>query len=106
MLLPGCKPFEHLDITTTALRDGKVGQTYADTIRTSGGSDPVSVRLFAGQLPPGIGLRPRDDYAVLSGTPALAGQYLFTVEARDQSDDTSSWHGETVARGFVITVQP
>jgi hypothetical protein len=100
----GCDPIGRFDIVTVSLKDGKVGQAYADTIRTKGGCEGVEVTVLSGQLPPGIALRELDDDAELYGTPTLAGQYLFTVVARDYQRDPG--FGKTVSRGFAVTVQP
>jgi hypothetical protein len=100
----GCDSMGRLEITTTSLKDGKVGQAYADTIKTRGGDEGVEVTVVSGQLPPGLAFRGLDDDAELYGTPTLAGQYLFTVAARDYLRDPG--FSEVVSRGFVITIQP
>ena len=41
-----------------------------------------------------------------TGTPTLAGQYLFTVEAWDHNDDPDHGPGDVVSRGFVTNIQP
>jgi hypothetical protein len=106
LLLASCDRGPYLDITTAALKEGSVGAPYADTIKTTGGTGLVRVRVLSGQLPPGIALRSQDDFAVLDGTPTLDGQYLFTVEARDRCEDTLSWHGQFVSQGFALTILP
>ena len=99
-----CDEFEPLDITTTTLSPGKVGAPYADTIRTEGGSGHAFIYIVDGQLPPGIAFRQTHDDGALYGTPLLAGDYLFTVEA--YSGDDSTPHGTIVTRGFLLTIQP
>jgi hypothetical protein len=106
LLLVVCGPFSRLEIVTAALKDGKVGQPYADTVRTDGGYEGVEVTVLSGQLPPGIAFREVDDDAELYGTPVLAGQYLFTVQARDRCEDPDHGRGSTVSRGFVVNIQP
>jgi hypothetical protein len=106
LLLCACGPERHLDILTESLYDGRVGQAYADTVWTDNGEGRMTLRVLDGQLPPGIGFRSEHDFAVLDGTPTLEGQYLFTVEARDQLEDSVSWGGETVSQGFVLTIAP
>ncbi len=105
-LLTACGPQTYLDITTESLRNGQVGTPYADTIRTTGGHGRIMVRVLSGQLPPGIGLRSQDSFAILDGTPSLDGQYLFTVEACDRYGDSLSRSGQVVSQGFVLTVLP
>jgi hypothetical protein len=104
LLLTACHDFVPLDITTTTLATGRVGEAYADTIRTSGGHGNAIVCVLDGQLPPGIAFRQTGNDAALYGTPQLVGDYLFTVEAVDVLDDSSC--GTLVTRGFLLTVQP
>jgi hypothetical protein len=99
----GCDSLGRFEITTTSLKDGKVGQAYADTIKTRGGDEGAEVTAVSGQLPPSLASRELDDDAELYGTPTLVGQYSFTVTARDERHDPG--YGETVSRGFVITTQ-
>ncbi|MBM3323791.1 hypothetical protein FJY69_09995 [candidate division WOR-3 bacterium] len=106
LLLAVCGSERYLDITTNTLKDGRVGTAYADTVRTTGGRGRVTVRVISGQLPPGIGLRSQDSFAVLDGTPNVEGQYLFTVEARDRCEDSLSGLGQVVSQGFSLTIQP
>jgi len=105
LAMAGCHDGNPFDIETVALKQGRVGQAYADTIRTDGGCENAEVYLFSGQLPPGIALRSEDECGILYGTPQLAGDYLFTVEASSGSNQDGG-HGTYVSRGFLITVQP
>ena len=102
----GCDSMGRFEITTTSLRDAKVGQVYSDVIKTTGGQEGVGIDVLSGQLPPGLAFRQIGDDAELYGTPTLAGQYLFTVEAWDHTQDPDHGQGETVSRGFVINIQP
>ncbi len=106
LLLAACGSERYLDITTETLKDGWVGTAYTDTIKTTGGRGRIMVRVISGQLPPGIGLRSQDSFAVLDGTPNFEGQYLFTVEARDRYEDSLSWSGQVVSQGFSLTIHP
>ena len=101
----GCHEHSQFDIETVVLKQGQVGQTYADTIRTDGGYDNAEVYLFSGQLPPGIALRSDDECGILYGTPQLAGDYLFTVEASSGSDSDGD-NPTFVSRGFLLTILP
>jgi hypothetical protein len=55
-----------------------IGVPYAQAITNDGGSPPVTFTIAAGSLPPGLLLSPA---GALSGTPATAGTYSFTVRA-------------------------
>ena len=57
---------------------------------------PMVYYLKAGTLPPGITLSYRGD---LIGTPTTAGEYSFTVEAKDRIDTVA------ITREFKITIQ-
>jgi hypothetical protein len=103
-LVAGCHEYAGFDITTATLEDGTVGVVYADTIRTEGGYGDVDIYVLSGQLPPGIAFRQAGDDAALYGTPQLAGDYLFTVEARAGAD-SGSYHGAYVTRGFLLTIR-
>jgi len=104
LLLLACTapvPFEFL---TFSLKPAHLGQVYADTIRTAGGRGEVSMRISAGQLPPGIGLRVADTNGILYGTPTRVGDYEFTVEARDSSLTESPVPVELISHGFALFV--
>jgi hypothetical protein len=96
----GCDEIAPFDISTTSLSDGRVAVAYTEQINTTGGE----VYVLDGQLPPGIAFRQHDDNAELYGTPTLAGQFLFTVEAVNHHDESA--RDEYVTRGFVLTIQP
>ncbi len=100
----GCEPFERLTIDTSSLPDGYVGQPYAAWVRTSGGHGNVFITVKDGQLPPGIGFGQDENDGKLDGTPALAGPYLFTVEARDSSSSSEPDPATVVTKGFAITI--
>lgn len=63
--------------TSGAPQAGVVGHPYVFRYATSSGS-PVTFLVTAGGTPPGVSLSPG---GVLSGTPATAGSYPFTVTA-------------------------
>jgi len=102
-LAPACMEFEELEIVTNALPDGQVGQTYAARIETEGGYGSVTIRVLSGQLPPGISFSQDEEDAELAGVPALAGTYLFTVEARTGGHDSMNVNS-VVSKGFAIEV--
>lgn len=65
--------------TSSPLTGGVVGSVYNVNL-TAVGTAPFTWVLFAGTLPPGITL---SSAGVLSGTPTVAGDYQFTVQATD-----------------------
>ncbi len=71
--------------TSAVLRPGFMGANYADTIHVSGGGDPI-VLSEVGELP--AGLRLDAISGVLSGIPAVSGQFRFGVRARSGPIDT------------------
>jgi len=105
---PACDGFDAFQFATFDLRDGTVGEVYADTIRTVGARGEVTFRLVDGQLPPGVGLREHDRNGILYGRPTREGDFLFTVEARDEgtswSEGAASARARIVTQGFAITV--
>ncbi len=101
------QPVAPLTITTTSLPSGTVDASYSTTISASGGSGSYSWSLASGILPPGLSLiqgvciavvGPCQAPAEISGTPATAGNYTFTILV---SDGTSK-----VSKEFTITVIP
>jgi hypothetical protein len=76
-----------LRIATAALPAAAVGSAYRTRLATTGGGSPVRWTRAAGALPAGIGLNART--GVLSGTPASAGTYRFTLRASDALGGTS-----------------
>jgi hypothetical protein len=85
-------------VTGPALPAAAVGVAYSVTLQTTGGVPPVSgLRDPDPRMPPGLTI----DMATLtiSGTPAAAGDYSFTVIAQDALSNRTS-------RTFTLTVLP
>ena len=77
-------------VTTTSLPAGIVGSAYSATLTASGGFPPYnswSVAAGAAGLAPGLSLSSAT--GVISGTPAAAGTFNFTVTVRDNQGSTS-----------------
>ena len=102
-LLPGCDELAPFQIDTTSLPDGTVGTPYSARVRTSGGRGRVTVRFLDGQLPPGVGMRQVERDGEFYGTPTRAGDFQFTVEARDSLDDGGP--ASVVTFGYAIAVR-
>ncbi len=60
-----------------------LGSNFNFPLIATGGSAPYSWRLVDGQLPPGLKLKAHS--GAISGVPATAGEYRFTVAAADSS---------------------
>src|SRR5579885_2636178 len=71
-------------ITTDAVPNGVVGGSYSAGIAAQGGAPPYSWGVSSGTLPPGLSV----GNGSISGTPTTAGNYNFTVQARDQGTPT------------------
>ncbi|WP_123769522.1 putative Ig domain-containing protein [Vulcaniibacterium tengchongense] len=81
-------------LSPSALPDGTAGVAYSQAFSASGGSGPYSFSLVSGGLPVGMSL---SSAGALSGTPAAAGRYNFTVRATDAN-------GFSGDRAYALTV--
>jgi subtilase family serine protease len=88
-----------LSITTTALAPGTVGIGYAQTLAATGRIAPYTWSVTSGSLPAGLSLAPAT--GVISGTPATAGTYTFTVQVADAESTPV-----TATASFTLTVAP
>jgi hypothetical protein len=72
-----------LTIPGPTLHRGEVGLAYAPvTIQATGGDNPFLWRISDGALPNGLSI---SQDGVISGTPAAAGTFAFTLEVMDAS---------------------
>jgi uncharacterized repeat protein (TIGR01451 family) len=62
---------------------GEAAVAYSDQLTVTGGTSPFTWSVSAGTLPSGVTLNAST--GLLSGTPATAGTYSFTVKVTDQS---------------------
>src|SRR5258708_1234860 len=88
-------------ITTTALAQGIVGQSYGTTQLMAIGGNPGALQwgIASGALPPGLILDP--SLGTISGVPTTAGTYNFVLQLTD-----SGTPQHTTSRPFSITVIP
>ncbi len=66
-----------LSVSTPSLPDGLVGAPYSATLQASGTAGPYTWGVTTGVLPDGLSLDPSSGQ--ISGTPAKAGPFDFTV---------------------------
>jgi len=88
---------EDVKISTASLANGTIGAAYSDTISASGGSGSYIWSKYSGELPDGLSIN--SSSGKISGTPAAAGDYTFTIKVKD-SDDSSLTDTAT----FTVTI--
>ena len=92
-------PVITLVVLPTALATGTVGTAYPQTaIAAVGGTAPYIYAVSSGLLPTGLTLSAG---GVLSGTPAAAGLFSFTVRATDSSAGTGPHTGN---QSYTVTI--
>ena len=84
-----------LVILTSNLPDGTAGAPYSAALAASGGVPSYTWSIASGSLPGGLTMSPSS--GAISGTPAAAGEFRFTVAVTDSRNATAS-------RSFVIRV--
>jgi len=72
-----------LVIAAQATSSAILGSNFSFPLVATGGSAPYSWRLVDGQIPPGLKLRAHA--GAISGVPATAGEYRFTIAVADSS---------------------
>jgi formylglycine-generating enzyme required for sulfatase activity len=85
--------------TNATLPAGKVADAYSTNLTVTSGKAPYSFALSNSTLPAGLSLNTAT--GLLSGTPSLAGNYSFTINASD-----SAVPNNTISRNFTLTVAP
>lgn len=93
-----------LPASGSTLFPGTVGQAFAFDFALSGGANPYTWSVAAGQLPPGMILQngsagPRDADEEMAGTPTTAGTFTWTMRLTD-------YLGQQASQQFTITIQP
>lgn len=71
-----------LALSPPSLASGSQGSPYTSSLTASGGTPPYAFSLVGGALPPGLTLGPS---GVVSGTPAVAGTFGFSIRAADDA---------------------
>jgi len=85
-----------LEITTSALPQAAVDESYSAQLEASGGSGSYRWSIASGSLPAGLGLS--SNTGIISGTPAQGGTFNFTVQVTDEL-------GNTAEKALSITVE-
>lgn len=80
--------------TTSPLPSGTVGAAYSQTLSATGGTSPYSWSVVGGALPGGMTLSTSGS---ISGTPATAGTFGFTVQVTDSAQGSNS-------KAFALTI--
>ncbi len=92
---------EKLLVTTGALPAGSLGVPYSASLRTKSGAG--TWKLAGGTIPPGLTLAPD---GTISGTPAEAGRYEFTVTVTAGSSTATKGASIIVTRALDVPRQP
>lgn len=88
-----------LQITTTSLPNGSLGNPYSATVTTQGGTAPYSFSVTpSGGLPTGLTGNASGGSYQITGTPTAAGSYTFDVNVSDSAS-------QTAAKQFTIVIQ-
>jgi len=66
-------------ILNTSFPTGAVGQSYAQALNASGGTQPYTWSA-TGQIPPGLTV---NSVGTISGIPRTGGSYTFTLTVKD-----------------------
>jgi len=88
-----------LVISTTTLPSGVVGTPYSSSVAASGGTGKLAWAVATGTIPPGIAIS--STTGALSGTPATAGTYTFSVSVTD-----SSTNPNVVTQSYTVVINP
>ena len=88
-----------LAITTTSLPGGTQYVAYSGTVSASGGLTPYTWSISGGSLPTGLLLN--SSTGAISGTPAAAGTFNFTLQVADAAAATA-----TKALSLVVAAAP
>ncbi|MFZ3265575.1 MAG: putative Ig domain-containing protein [Terriglobales bacterium] len=93
-----------LQIITSALATGVISTAYSDQFAATGGIQPYTWSIFAGNLPPGLLLN--TSTGAITGAPTSMGTFNFTAKVTDSSSPSGSVTANlsiTVDAGLTIT---
>jgi len=84
-----------LDITTSELPGGRVGEAYSANLAATGGDNAYTWTVVAGSLPAGLSIVGSGGVNRIAGTPNKAGVSTFTLQAAsDRFTDTATYSVE------------
>ena len=86
-------------ITSSTLSGGEVGEPYATTPTTTGGTAPFVWSVSSGTLPAGLTLNTAT--GAVTGTPTASGPFSFTLKVTDTDGKFA-----TQAEAFTVTAAP
>lgn len=90
-----------LEIQTSSLADGTIGNAYSDVLKASGGDGSYTWTLASGALPQGLFL-PAE--GIISGIPRTEGISRFTVRVQNRDGLTASANlSITISAGLIVT---
>ncbi len=92
-----------ISLSPGILPGGTIGTVYSETVTASGGTAPYTFAVTTGSLPAGLALT---SAGVVSGTPATAGTYGFTITATDAYASTGSQLYSVVIAAPAISLSP
>ncbi len=93
-----------ITVTPATLPNGFTSIAYSQTLSATGGTSPYGFAVTAGALPGGLTL---NGAGLLSGAPAAAGTFTFTVTATDANGCTGSQSYTVIISDCpAITVNP
>ena len=102
----GCTPRPALQFSPATLPDAQIGAPYAATITVSQAVTPVGgISVQDGALPAGLKLALAEepiDTIQISGTPAFAGTFTFTVYVWCYGTNVS---GQTATQAYTLVVK-
>ena len=81
-------PCPVITVNPSTLPNGTVGVAYNQTVTATGGSEPFTYTITAGNLPTGLTLNPAS--GAITGIPGANGSFTFTVTAENTSGCTGS----------------
>ncbi len=90
-------PLPPLQITTTGLPSGVIGDAYSRFIAVEGGLAPYFWSVVSGALPPGLALD--SVTGEIYGAPTLTGTFDFTIQVQDSQSPQA-----TTTQAYSVTV--
>ena len=89
-----------LQLTPTSLPAATAEATYTQSFTASGGTAPYTYAVSAGTLPAGLTLNASN--GALSGTPTVAGSFVFSIRATDSSGGVGAPF--SISQSYTFTV--